>query len=556
MADDSNTAKEKPTALALLRQEIFRFLKEDKPEVLCIRGKWGVGKTYTWEDLLKQAKENVALTSYSYVSLFGLDTLDRFKSSIFENVVPVASVGTEPTMETLGSNIKAVSKLVAGVLKPGLGTLAEHAAFLTVRGYIVCIDDLERKGDKLRIIDVLGLASLLKERRKCKIVLILNDEELQENDRAALEKYSEKVIDSSLLFEPTSAEACEVALGTEQSDILLREFAQKLDIANIRILKKIERLVKVASAHLTAFAPRVLLQAVASLVLFGWCVYAKQDHLLKYTLNERYKSRYSTRNDKLTDEQKKFDDLLEAYPFGLVDAFDRVLLEGIQKGFFDTAKLVEEAKALDDNYRNDTMRTAVQGPWDAYRDSFDANTDDVCEGLVNAIKNYASHTPISYVDGAVMFLKKMGKVTEASQAISDWLDAYKDEPRGFYDMRGGTVTINDPDLEKAITDRFNAFTDTRDPADVLFTIAKQHGWNEEDIALLSKVTPDEFYAIFKRLRGLELRSVVKKALELARQGGSAPEYVAIGTNALAALKKLRGESAINEQRVTGLYQVP
>jgi hypothetical protein len=310
MADDSNTAKEKPTALALLRQEIFRFLKEDKPEVLCIRGKWGVGKTYTWEDLLKQAKENVALTSYSYVSLFGLDTLDRFKSSIFENVVPVASVGTEPTMETLGSNIKAVSKLVAGVLKPGLGTLAEHAAFLTVRGYIVCIDDLERKGDKLRIIDVLGLASLLKERRKCKIVLILNDEELQENDRAALEKYSEKVIDSSLLFEPTSAEACEVALGTEQSDILLREFAQKLDIANIRILKKIERLVKVASAHLTAFAPRVLLQAVASLVLFGWCVYAKQDHLLKYTLNERYKSRYSTRNDKLTDEQKKFDDLL------------------------------------------------------------------------------------------------------------------------------------------------------------------------------------------------------------------------------------------------------
>jgi hypothetical protein len=387
MADDSNTVKEKPTALALLRQEIFRFLKEDKPEVLCIRGKWGVGKTYTWEDLLRQAKENVALTSYSYVSLFGLDTLDRFKSSIFENVVPVASVGTEPTMETLGSNIKAVSKLVAGVLKPGLGTLAEHAAFLTVRGYIVCIDDLERKGDKLRIIDVLGLASLLKERRKCKIVLILNDEELQENDRAALEKYSEKVIDSSLLFEPTSAEACEVALGTEQSDILLREFAQKLDIANIRILKKIERLVKVASAHLTAFDPRVLLQAVASLVLFGWCVYAKQDHLLKYTLNERYKSRYSTRNDKLTDEQKKFDDLLEAYPFGLVDAFDRVLLEGIQKGFFDTAKLVEKANALDDNYRNDTMRTAVQGPWDAYRDSFDANTDDVCEGLVNAINN-------------------------------------------------------------------------------------------------------------------------------------------------------------------------
>jgi hypothetical protein len=202
------------------------------------------------------------------------------------------------------------------------------------------------------------------------------------------------------------------------------------------------------------------------------------------------------------------------------------------------------------------MRMAVQGPWDAYRDSFDDNTDAVCEGLVNALKNYASYTPISYVDGVVMFLKRMGKPTEAAQAISDWLEAYKDEPRGFYDMRSGAYTINDPDLKKSVTDRFNAFEDKRDPAEVLFTIAKEHGWHEEDIILLSKVSPDEFYAMFKRLRGLELRSVVKKALEIGGQGAGAPEYVAIGTNALAALRKLKRESAINEQRVTGLYQVP
>ena len=37
---------------------------------------------------------------------------------------------------------------------------------------------------------------------------------------------------------------------------------------------------------------------------------------------------------------------------------------------------------------------------------------------------------------------------------------------------------------------------------MLFKIAKDHGWNEEDIALLSKVTPHEFYEMFKRLRAL------------------------------------------------------
>jgi Cdc6-like AAA superfamily ATPase len=220
------TGTQKPTALSLLREEIFRFLETDTPEVLCIRGKWGVGKTYTWETLLKEAQQSskVKLQSYSYVSLFGLDNLDRFKSSVFESVIPVASAGSDPNIETLGTNIKAVAKLAASAWKPGLGALADHAAFLAVKQYIVCIDDLERKGEKLRIIDVLGLTSLLRERRKCKVVLILNDEELSEGDHEAFEKYSEKVIDSSLVFEPTSEEACKIAIkGTTPNDDLLRE---------------------------------------------------------------------------------------------------------------------------------------------------------------------------------------------------------------------------------------------------------------------------------------------------------------------------------------------
>ena len=66
------TGTQKPTALSLLREEIFRFLETDTPEVLCIKGKWGVGKTYTWETLLKEAQQSskVKLQSYSNVSLY------------------------------------------------------------------------------------------------------------------------------------------------------------------------------------------------------------------------------------------------------------------------------------------------------------------------------------------------------------------------------------------------------------------------------------------------------------------------------------------------------
>ena len=79
---------EKPTATDLLKREVLRFLASDKPEVLCIRGKWGVGKSYSWEAFLAQAKATkggIALGKYAYIPLFGVQSLDQLKNALFEN---------------------------------------------------------------------------------------------------------------------------------------------------------------------------------------------------------------------------------------------------------------------------------------------------------------------------------------------------------------------------------------------------------------------------------------------------------------------------------------
>lgn len=558
MATSAPAGTQKPTALSLLREEIFRFLETDTPEVLCIRGKWGVGKTYTWETFLKETQQStkVKLQSYSYVSLFGLDNLDRLKSSVFENVIPVADAGTDPNIETLGINIKAVAKLAATAWKPGLGALADHAAFLAINQYVVCIDDLERKGEKLRIIDVLGLTALLRERRKCKVVLILNDEELSKDDHEAFEKYSEKVIDSSLVFEPTAEEACKIALtGTTPNDDLLRKYSKQLDIANIRILKKLERLVRLIEPHLQGFDARIIGQAVNTLVLFGWAIFAKEAKLLNYVVKERALNFYGFGEDKLTEEQKGFEALLDAYPFGHIDDFDHVLLDGIRAGFFDIAQLIHHAKLLEENYAKQTLDTEVQKPWEAYRDSFDDNGEEVCSSLIETIHTHASMLPVSYIESAVKFLKDMNRKTAALAIVTLWIEANKDQPQSFFDQSQAAFPVQDGDLRQAMSARVEAFRDDREPADVLFNIAENRAWNEEDIVLLSKLTPDDYYTMFKTLRGLKLRTAGRKALELGKQGGDDPKYKAVGDNARRALQKLATESLINAQRVRKLYQV-
>ncbi|MCK9911718.1 hypothetical protein MXD81_21360, partial [Microbacteriaceae bacterium K1510] len=71
---------------------------------------------------------------------------------------------------------------------------------------------LERRGSGLAVKDVLGLISFLKEQRRCKVALLLNEDELDKDGRAEFDGNLEKVIDVKLAFSPTAAESAAIAL--------------------------------------------------------------------------------------------------------------------------------------------------------------------------------------------------------------------------------------------------------------------------------------------------------------------------------------------------------
>jgi len=58
-------------SVELVKKAMQKFLADPEPEVLCIEGKWGTGKTHAWEDAVKQAVAAKSITKYAYVSLFG-----------------------------------------------------------------------------------------------------------------------------------------------------------------------------------------------------------------------------------------------------------------------------------------------------------------------------------------------------------------------------------------------------------------------------------------------------------------------------------------------------
>lgn len=166
-------------SIEIIKSQINKFLVSKEPEVMAIKGSWGIGKTYSWNKFLKEAKEGqkIGLGMYSYISLFGVNSLNEFKYSIFVNKIKRSEIGKDASFETFSHNlnktwsilqdksfkISAIDLASKMATKNSISNITESIAFLSLSETIICIDDLERRGKGLELKDVLGLVSLLKE---------------------------------------------------------------------------------------------------------------------------------------------------------------------------------------------------------------------------------------------------------------------------------------------------------------------------------------------------------------------------------------------------------
>jgi hypothetical protein len=342
----------------------FEVPRPSDAEVLCIRGKWGVGKTYTWSTQLATAQQDklVKLPRYSYVSLFGVSSLDEIKLSIFENVITLSEGVKKADLETLdafiSSKVGSWRKLTRiaqslPVIKGFVGADASAlVSFMTIRDQIICIDDLERRGQRLDVSDVLGLISYLREQRNCKIVLVLNDEQLEDNARRVFEKNLEKVVDLSLVYEPTAAESVAIAIaGSDDTSRHVADRCVTLGITNIRVIKRIVRFVDAIKPLLIEYDEDVLKTAVGSIVLFSWS-HDQPEEAPPFAFLRR-KTQYEfglQRREEMPSNEAAWNTLLDAYGYTWTDEFDLVLMEGISDSYFDPEKIKSRRKRFMKRY--------------------------------------------------------------------------------------------------------------------------------------------------------------------------------------------------------------
>jgi len=169
-----------------LLESILDYIRSDYTDyAVMINGEWGSGKTYFWNNKIKNKIETMQLNGKNYttiyMSLYGISNLEEISKKIFIETTQLMDKNLRKYMDTNSqNNIPEYAKTgldmanFFGVTQNG--DKVDYAKFFSTGDKVLCFDDLERAN--VDVIDILGYINNFVEHDHIKTIIICNEKEL------------------------------------------------------------------------------------------------------------------------------------------------------------------------------------------------------------------------------------------------------------------------------------------------------------------------------------------------------------------------------------------
>ncbi|MCU4377273.1 P-loop NTPase fold protein [Acinetobacter haemolyticus] len=353
---------------------------------IAITGPWGVGKTFFWKSFLdKQLSNeriytdgNVFNRKYAYVSLFGLESLSDLKTQIYSNIESFhSSVEIPKWIKGLPSIFKDSRVTQLGISAPV--KLIDNLMFNRVNDAIICFDDFERMSNKLDIKDVMGLANYLKLEKNCQVILILDEDKAEGDNKKKYADYKEKLIDETIVINSVEPLIRENAKDIDEALVnLMIDFADKLDIHNFRFFQKVIKLYRDFRKSLPEVVADSTKEIILTRILQGFFIqdFGTASEVSWEDFRIVSESKQSEWSDKKKQTYLKFDRLFSSYNYFLKQ--DDWCLEFRkwfeQKDDFSNENLIKLAQSELISDSNNKLRDKLSALLDE-RDNYQASDD-------------------------------------------------------------------------------------------------------------------------------------------------------------------------------------
>lgn len=564
-------------SVSKVKSALVDFVKGDKDRAIVLKGDWGTGKTHLWKQVVLESRDSFHKRNYSYVSLFGLNSLKDLKKSIYENKVYRERAHIASDESSFEENLKDISGRFAGWMRKGsslfndvsamgvkgIGPIVENLQFIRVTDTLICLDDFERKGSGLHDREVLGLISLLVESKNCRVVMLLNDGTLKSGDDFF--SYHEKVFDYEVTFNPSIDESVNLVFGSANDfHGILAKNATKLKINNIRLLKKIDYFAVLLKKTLQGCNPKVVEQALHVLPLAILAKYGGDASKVDIDFILNYRGGYvaSTLPGEELDESEldiqasneAKSECLEDYGFTQCDEFDVAIIDLVKKGYADEESLGDVVKALEAKIKHNSEIALLQDAWSIFHASFLTNDDEVFAAFDLAIERSLVNFTINDLDGVAFVYSEAGKAS----IINPIIDKYFDSVMLSSNIREKNEIFRWPEhlyVKQKLDEYFDGLVVEQSLAELIEYAFSVSGFNNTNVRnSTAKKTDDDFYEYFSSLDDEQLTNYVRMCLKCGQV--SSPEqhiqnsYHEIFVKMFRCLKRLSEVSSLNKARMS------
>lgn len=202
------------------------YLKKDisNAKVIMLSGKWGSGKTHFWKNKIQTVlNDDDKKIPNHYISLYGKTSIEEIKNEVFlkifqsvdsSNLEEKGTTLLKNTVDLISLFVKSVgidlSKFTDNSFKHIEKFLKDKKLKKTVEylnsGAIICFDDFERKSKDIDLNDLFGFITQLTLNFDCKVVIILNDDVFEGEEKNVFSRVKEKSVSKFLKYEPSIKE--------------------------------------------------------------------------------------------------------------------------------------------------------------------------------------------------------------------------------------------------------------------------------------------------------------------------------------------------------------
>ncbi len=217
-------------------KKVVGYLKDtlSNGKVIMLSGKWGSGKTHFWKNIIEkdliefQTKKQKA---YVYTSLYGNTSINKIEDNIYAQSY-LCAIGGEnyvlkgyKTFKDFGKRFGSfcslldISKLIDGVDEIQKNNIKNSALLYLEKGGIVCFDDFERKSKDIDLNDLFGFISHLAIDLNCKVVIILNDDVFEGEEKKIFSNVKEKSVSKFLKYEPSIRDLFKSIIFEKNSEV-------------------------------------------------------------------------------------------------------------------------------------------------------------------------------------------------------------------------------------------------------------------------------------------------------------------------------------------------